>query len=368
MPTGTTTETDMTMRPEPPDRHEITRRTALGLLAGAAGAGVLGVSDEVALLAQGRGASRLTFPAGSIIRGIVKDIDPASVAPRATLVHEHPGSSTANDLDLLITELKQAHADGVGCIVDSATGRRTAEQVEHLRKASAASGVPVVVGGAYYLQPRYPKEIASMSEDQIADQFVEDAIAQNWGALGEFGSSEVMHAEERKVFRAAAKAHLRTGLPIFTHTPHSSCPKCALEQLDLLEKAGVDPRHVVIGHMSTIKDEDDPTSETHKAVAKRGAFVGLDTMGHEMSQSFIPEIKKVNLVKRLLDAGVESQVIFSSDFANPKHLKSNWGMGFATVLTQFGPKLRYAGVKDDVIRQITVDNPRRFLAFVPKKR
>jgi predicted metal-dependent phosphotriesterase family hydrolase len=31
----------------------------------------------------------------------------------------------------------------------------------------------------------------------------------------------------------------------------------------------------------------------------------------------------------------------------------------------FVPKLRAAGVKDDVLHRITVDNPRRFLAFTP---
>ncbi len=356
----------MSPREEKSDRQPVSRREALGVLTGAAGMGLVGSSTTARLFAQG--PSSVSFPPGSVIRGILKDIDPASVAPRATLFHEHPGSSAPTDLDLLVTELRQAQADGLGCIVDSSTGRRTAAQVEYLRKASEVSGVPIVLGGSYYLQPRYPKELATMTEDQIADQFVEDAAAQNWGALGEFGSSEIMHAEERKVLRAAGKAHLRTGLPIFTHTPHSSCPKCALEQLDIFESVGVDPRRVVIGHMSAIKDEDDPTSETHKAVAKRGAFIGLDTMGHEMSQSFIPEAKKVNLVKRILDAGYESQLVFSSDFANPKHLKSNWGMGFATVLTQFGPKLRYAGIKDETIRRITVDNSRRFLAFVPKNK
>jgi phosphotriesterase-related protein len=270
-------------------------------------------------------------------------------------------------LDLLVTELQQAKADGLGCIVDGSIGRRTAQQVEYMRQASAKAAVPIVLAGSYYLQPSYPKEIAAMTEDQIADQFVQDAATQNWGALGEFGSSPEMHPDERKVLRAAAKAHLRTGLPIFTHTPHSSCPRCAIEQLDIFESLGVSPRRVVIGHLSAIKDEDDPTSETHKTIGKRGAFIGLDTMGHEMTQSFIPEAKKVRLVQRVLDAGFENQIIFSSDFANAKHLKSNWGLGFATVLTQFVPKLRYAGVKEDTIRKITVENPRRFLAFVPKK-
>jgi len=30
------------------------------------------------------------------------------------------------------------------------------------------------------------------------------------------------------------------------------------------------------------------------------------------------------------------------------------------------PKLRFAGVPEEAIRKILVDNPRRFLAFVPK--
>jgi predicted metal-dependent phosphotriesterase family hydrolase len=51
---------------------------------------------------------------------------------------------------------------------------------------------------------------------------------------------------------------------------------------------------------------------------------------------------------------------------NPKHYKANWGLGFSTVLMQFVPKLRLAGVKEETIRKVLVDNPRRFLAFVPK--
>jgi phosphotriesterase-related protein len=353
------------MSRERTDRHVISRREAFGLLAATIGIGSR-ASAASAPLGQQPARAMPAFPPGATIRTVLKDVSPDSLSAGATLVHEHPGLAVPNDLDLLVTELEQARADGLACIVDASIGRRTPAQVEYMRRASARSGVPVVLAGSYYLQPSYPKELATMTEDQIADQFVQDSIAQNWGALGEFGSSPDMHADERKVLRAAAKAHLKTGLPIFTHTPHSSCPGCALAQLDIFDSLGVDLRHVVIGHLSAIKDEDDPTSETHKAIAKRGAFIGLDTMGHEMSQSFIPEARKVNLVKRLLDAGYESQLIFSSDFANAKHLKSNWGMGFATVLTQFGPKLRYAGVKDETIKRITADNSRRFLAYVPR--
>jgi predicted metal-dependent phosphotriesterase family hydrolase len=36
-------------------------------------------------------------------------------------------------------------------------------------------------------------------------------------------------------------------------------------------------------------------------------------------------------------------------------------------VTGFVPKLLAAGVKEEMVHRILVDNPRRFLAFVPKK-
>ena len=58
-------------------------------------------------------------------------------------------------------------------------------------------------------------------------------------------------------------------------------------------------------------------------------------------------------------------MLLSADFANSIDLKSNWGTGFATTIVQFVPKLRHAGVDEATLHKITVDNPRRFLAFVP---
>jgi len=41
--------------------------------------------------------------------------------------------------------------------------------------------------------------------------------------------------------------------------------------------------------------------------------------------------------------------------------------GYAKTLTVFLPKLKAAGVTDEVLHRVMVDNPRRFLAFVPKR-
>jgi len=171
-----------------------------------------------------------------------------------------------------------------------------------------------------------------------------------------------MHPDERKVLRACCKVHLRTALPLFTHTPHQGCRSCALEQLDIIEKAGVDPRLVCIGHIADITD--DPKAETHKALAKRGAFLGFDTVGRRLTQ---PDSKKLEMLLAVLDAGYEDHILLASDFAERVELKANHGVGLGSAYVVFVPKMRYAGVKEDTIRKITIDNPRRFLAFVPKR-
>lgn len=137
-----------------------------------------------------------------------------------------------------------------------------------------------------------------------------------------------------------------------------------MEQMDTIEGVGVDLSHVVIGHMATIRPEHNPLA-THSEVARRGAFIGLDTLGHEMGRSDIPAADKVRMVQDLLEAGLEDHILMSSDQGNERQFQRNYGHGWASVLMQFVPKLRYAGVPEQTIHKILVDNPRRFLAFVP---
>ena len=307
----------------------------------------------------------ITLPKGAIIRTILKDLPPDALASGATLIHEHLGG----DVELMVDELKGAAGDGLGCLVNATTGRRTDEQVDAVRRIAMRSTVQIVLAGGYFQDlgfARYPPQIATMSESQLVDELVSDAGRQRWGAMGEIGTSLEMTPGERKVLRAIGRAHVQTGLPIFTHVPHEGCPSCALEQLDVLESAGADPRHLCIGHLATIQIAQDATMETHKTIAKRGAFVDFGPVGHEMARSHIPEAEKVKRFMMLLDAGIEDQLLLTSDMGNPAHYQANWGHGFSSVLMQFVPKLRRAGVKDTTIRKVLVDNPRRFLGFVPK--
>lgn len=372
-----------------------TRREAMGLLGSGAGLALAGWrSGGSVAVAAGEAGTALqasaapTFPQGAIIRTILDDLSPEALADSATMFHEHlqfsfrmytsppqdqaPSSSspmtpeqTAAAIDLTVDEMRMAMADGLHCIVDASVGRRSKRELDNLNAMAMRSGMHVVVAGTYFKAP-YPEDVISMSVDEIADQLVEDAQTQRWGAIGEVGTSIPMHADERKYLTAVSRAHQRTGLPIFTHTEHEGCASCALEQLDLLEAEGVDVNHLCIGHLTDIKPNEEPLGQTAKAIAARGAFLGFDTVGHEMSASSIPAAHKVRYVLEILEAGYEDNLMLAADFSQSRQLKANWGHGFSTVLLQFVPKLRYAGVDEATLHKILVDNPRRFLAFVPQ--
>jgi phosphotriesterase-related protein len=363
-------------------RNSLGRRKALELLG--VGAGMLALRHELGIVErlEAMPAPQGTrIPNGAIIRTVLKDVSPDALKGGTTLMHEHvvggfysspprpagaPRSEVKEDIDLIVDELMASKKDGLVGIVDAAIGRRPAPQFENLKTIANRTGVHIVLAGGYYRAP-YPAGVIDRTEEQIADEFVGDAQAQRWGAFGEIGSGMETHPDERKMMRAVARAHHRLGIPIFTHTPHESCQKCAIDQLEIYESEKVDPRNLCIGHLSDLKD--DPKAQTPIAVAKRGAFIGFDTVGHELGvskTSLVTDRIKLNMLLATLDAGYEDYVLLSSDMAHNNQLKANWGEGFSAVHKTFVGKMQFAGVKDATIRKILHDNPRRFLAFVPK--
>lgn len=380
------------------------RRDAIALLSSGSAFGLVTALGGDSALALGQpggwfaaaSPAKPNFPKGSVIRTVVKDIPPESLTGGSVQIHEHIGGAfrptppppagsemvpgvvapknEAEYLDLMAEELKMARVmDGVSCLVDcQSSGRRDDRTIENLKTLSTRSGVHIIIGGGYYqdlaIPAKYPADIVQMPEDKLEEQFTSDAQRQRWGIYGEIASSPTMQPEERKLIRAIGKSHVKTGLPITTHTPHQSCPSCAVEQLDVFESVGVDPRRVCIGHLTAIRPDAEPLAQTAKALAKRGAFLGFDTVGHQMGRSAIPEQHKVKYVLAVLDAGYEDHLLFSADSTPAPQLKANWGQGYGSVVSQFVAKLRYAGVKDAILHKILVDNPRRLLATVPKNR
>jgi predicted metal-dependent phosphotriesterase family hydrolase len=380
----------------PNHSEQLTRRQVLELL---------GMGAAAAALPKVAFPQNQTFPKGAIIRTVLKDYAPEELAGGPTLFHEHmqlatdfnakfgaataaaraanampttaargggagpisPGAASAvgsrggggnrgggggtpppdimHNVDLMSEEVAKTKSAGIACIVDGGhpdMGR----DINFIRQVSMKSGVPIVAGGGFYSQPFYPKEISTMSEEDIVKALIKQADDDTLGAFGEIGSWDDITADERKVFRAVGKAHVATNLPIFTHTGIPG--KSALEQLDILEDAGVNPNRVIIGHLGNLVDAN---VYVHRAICRRGGFIGFDRLGGNGDTQQIP------MMMTLIEAGYADHLMFSSDASS----------GYSKTITVFLPKLKAAGATDEVLHRITVDNPRRFLAFVPKR-
>jgi predicted metal-dependent phosphotriesterase family hydrolase len=349
----------------------LNRRQMIGLLGVSAGVGFFSGADRAAsLLAapfQGSsGGSPVTFPKGAIIRTILKDIPPESING-SILFHEHlngeynresrqlklPPPSQA-DTAPVIEDIKEAmKKNGVVLIVDGGHPDM-GTNYDALRTISQATGLHVVCSGGYYIQNTYPQEVTDLSEDQLADSLVTEAAKGRYGAYGEIGDNPNetdFTPDEKKVYRAVGKAHLKNNLPIFTHNnygPENIPRDIALRQLDVYESVGVKPSSIAIGHMDSLPGSN---ADMIKALAKRGAWVGIDRIrGEEKGDE-----NRVKLIVQFLEAGYINQLLLSSD------TRKDYGK-----VARFTTQLKAAGVKAADLQTIQVDNPRRFLAFVPQ--
>lgn len=362
----------------------LNRRDAMRLLLIGSGATATKVLTEDLSWAAGEMPQAATSRSagGAIVRTLLKDVPPGALGNGAVLLHEHlslGGPKPPEEANRILELVKKAGREGVSCIVDvgmSDLGR----DIDSLKQIASQTNVHIVAGGGYSpahadLAKLHP-DILAKSEEQIADDLVREATAARQGVFGEIGTGSVsgevakaggpMTELERKVFRAIGKAHVRTGLPIITHTAYHRVPDApknfGLEQLDTLESVGVNPQHVVIGHLCCTND---PEAEQAKAIARRGAFVGFD----RVTGVPLPDETKVRMVQALLAAGLANQLILASDFiATRRNLATppQEGQELERTVTVFVPLLRQAGIAESTIRDLTVNNPRRVLAFVPK--
>ena len=307
----------------------------------------------------------------SIIRTVLRDVSPAEI-DGPILIHEHlslggtdwgierPATKWYEDVDLMATEVAACKASGVRCVVDNGTSD-LGRKISALRAIARRSDMLIVAGGGLHGRSDYPPDATRKSVEQIADDFQRLATVERWGAIGEMGTGTdvPMNVEERKALLAAATLHHRTGLPIITHVS-DGCGRCALDQVDLFEAAGVSPDRVVIGHLNDIKDQ---PALVPTAIAKRGAYVAFDHSGKPDDPRADEYVKTI---LTLLDAGLTNRICLSSDFASQKYLRKNGGPGIDMTVTNFVPKLRRAGVNEATLQTILVENPRRVLTFVPR--
>jgi predicted metal-dependent phosphotriesterase family hydrolase len=292
------------------------------------------------------------------------------------MVHEHlivdawpmwpvPNYSLiVDDVDLVIEEVQAYRVAGGTSIVD-VTNIGLGRDPLALERISEATGIQIVMGCGWYRERVYPTYIQEKNANELAAMLVSEikegvnGTGVRPGIIGEIGTERkfITPAQER-VFRAVARAHLQTGAPISTHTTHWG--ELALEQLDLLEEEGVDPHHVIIGHLGDRRD-----IWTLLPIAERGAFLGIDNIGYHDYQK---EERRAQNVVELIEAGFRSQVLLSMDIATLNDLQSYGGKGFDYLLLKFIPLLRELGATEEDVQVMLIENPQRALAFSEPQR
>jgi predicted metal-dependent phosphotriesterase family hydrolase len=265
-----------------------------------------------------------------------------------------------DDEDIAVQEVNRFRAAGGGAIADP-TNVGIGRNPTALRRISEETGVHIIMGAGWYRERAYPTYIYEEMPDTLADRLVNDLLVGvdgteiRAGFIGEIGTERghISPAQER-VFRAAGRAHARTGCPILTHTTHFG--ELALEQLDLLAEEQVPAERVIISHLG-----DRPGIKWWLPIAQRGAWLSVDNLG--FVGGYAPLDVRADNVAALCSEGLVNQIMLGSDLCLTDQMATFGGPGYDTVIRNFLPLLRQRGVSEDLIQIMTVANPARAYAY-----
>jgi len=302
-----------------------------------------------------------------------------------TLMHEHifvlsaeinrNYPETWGDEDLRVQnavgQLCALKSKGIDSIVDM-TVLGLGRHVPRIRRIAAevdlnilvATGIYICNDLPYFFRSRDPGARSDPPKTMV-DMFVrdiEEGIADTGVRAAILKCATDFHgvtpAAER-CLRAVARAHLRTGAPISTHTDAGT--RDGLDQQRIFEQEGVDLSRVILGHSGDTTD-----LEYLETLIEKGSFIGMDRFGIDPILSFE---KRVDTVARLCRKGYAGNMILSHDAAcyldwipeeEMKKKTPNWH--FLHISNDVLPALKARGVSDRQIETMLVDNPRRIFS------
>jgi len=296
-----------------------------------------------------------------------------------TLAHEHALANfagydawarrphpyrTEDVIDVILPRLISLHRLGVRTFVD-ATATFLGRDPALLAELSRRSGLKIltVTGNYAAFDNRFlPPWAFTDTPEQLAARWVAEwdhgiegtPVRPGFIKLGFNGGS--LSPVECNLIRAAAIAHLKTGLTIGAHTGPALS---AFEQLTELEKAGVQPSAWIWIHA---QNEKNPAR--HIEAARRGAWVEFD--GIDPSTIDL----HVGLVARMRDAGLLDRVLISQDagwYAVGEPRGGGKPRSYETMFTHFLPALRAKGFGTAEIETLLVRNPARAFAVAVRR-
>src|SRR5581483_1256041 len=241
-----------------------------------------------------------------------------------TLMHEHlfmldPGLrdvwpatfDRADGMRRAVAALREARAAGIETIVDLTTydlGRDAFLLQEAVREAD----VQVIAATGLWLQP--PRALQASSADFLAGLFTRDIEEGIQGTSVKAAIIKLATNDARiggpfdAIFRGAARAHRRTGVPISTHTDVWN--QSGLDQQRVLAEEGVDLTRVVIGHSGDSEDLD-----YLQRLLDRGSYLGMDRFGLTVvgGRSLPSTEQRARVIAELCRRGYADRLVLSHD-------------------------------------------------------
>ncbi|MGW0899778.1 phosphotriesterase family protein [Streptomyces goshikiensis] len=310
----------------------------------------------------------MTAVAVRTLRTVLGPLAPSAVRGPA-LAHEHlvldlrragdggAALDPAADGPDVTAELAALRAEFGLSLVVELTCRGMGRDAAALARISGACGVPVVAGTGWYHEGFHPAEVGRADVAELAATLIAEieggigATGIRPGVIGEVGShGDRPGGPEARSLLAAARAATATGLSVATH---AGLGRGGRAQLELLTGAGLAPHRICVGHQDLLDD-----SAAHRELAAAGAYVAFDTVGKEHYRS---DTVRLRLLLALLEAGYADRALLSCDVSRRGYLSARGGQGYGHLFRSFLPRLRAAGVGEDLIDLMTRRNVLRFL-------
>lgn len=294
-------------------------------------------------------------------------------------VHEHIGyGMPGSELDTTwwktpeqryaetVPKLRAFHENGGGTFVD-ATGICNGRDVDYYKSLSAKTGVHIVACTGFVGGDTALPFFARASVDYLAAQFIHEITV----GIGDTGSKAGvikvgvsrggrMTDLDQRIYRAAARAALATGVPILTHLAID-----AETAIAIFAEEGLPLDRVLFGHAD---DGINAAKTRDRWIAEQGGRVGFDTFGYETELPdppfwARPRKERLDHFLRFIDGHLD-QVLASADAnCSPLGWPGVKGHTVNYLFEQLIPDLRAAGLDERTITAIFVDNPADFLSI-----
>lgn len=273
-------------------------------------------------------------------------------------------NAVLDEMPKALEEVKQFKKWGGQTMVDCTLDEIGRDPVA-MREISKQTGVNIILGCGHYYHKAHPNYLHEASVDTLAQEMIRDitvGIGQTdvkAGIIGEIGTSAVMSDDEKKVLKAAGIAGAATGKAIHVHTDLYT--ENGHEVIKILRQEGVAPQRICIDHVDVWIRPD-----YIKALLDQGVYVEFDNFGKEFyvseSRRFAYDLERIKVLKQLIDAGYQDQILISNDIC----LKSMWlsygGMGYTHILRGVKYMAEENGIDEDTYLSLLTKNVVNFIA------